>query len=203
MLAVAVGVVPDAIAELGKLVESGVNVGVVLAGGQGDRGALTGGVDVAVGRGVSALVLATDDVARRGDDGNAVGARGNGEAVVAVGVRGHGLHDRARAVLELYRDTGQTQFACVLHAVGVGVQPYAVTQGGVRNFRQRHVKRNSVGRQVQIVTTATIRTASVSHLKIKSDDTTGIQWRDISQFACNDIRRKNLLSSKNGNAPQG
>ncbi|MBK7648358.1 MAG: hypothetical protein IPJ12_14710 [Betaproteobacteria bacterium] len=63
LLAVAVGVVPDAVAKLGELVETGVNVGVVLASGQGDQSALTGRVDVAVGGFYAAEVLTGDDVA--------------------------------------------------------------------------------------------------------------------------------------------
>ena len=128
--AVLVGVVPDLVAQLGQLVQAGIHVRVVLTGLQGHRGRLAGGVDVAVGHFIAAQVLAGDFVAGRLEHGHRVGARGDGEAVVAVGVGGRALHHVAAGVLELHGDVGNAGFACILNAVGVLVFPHPVAQGG-------------------------------------------------------------------------
>ena len=128
LLAVAVGVEPNAVAQGGRPVEARVDGRVVLTRGHHDGAGLARAVDVAVAR-VVALVRQRRHVAHRRHHGHRVGAGGDGEAVVAVGVGGGGRHRVAHRVLQLHGDAGKPQLACVLLAVGVGVFPHAVAQG--------------------------------------------------------------------------
>ncbi|OEZ98985.1 hypothetical protein DUGA2_55280 [Duganella sp. HH101] len=128
--AVAVGVVPDLVAQRGRTVEAGVDVGVVLARGQRDRCGVAAGIDVAVD-GIAAGALAGGHEAGRRGDGHRVRARIDGEAVLAAVMGGDAADHVAAGVLQVDLDAVQAQLAAVLHAVAVAVFPHAVAHGGL------------------------------------------------------------------------
>ena len=136
--AVGIGVVPYAVTDRTGLRRqfdhAGVYGGVVLAGGEGVAtgeaiGARVGveGVAADVGCGQYGAVGSNelDDV---------VAGHQAGEAVVAVGIGGGAGHECAGGVIdagvELDADPCAAGLAGILHAVGVGVVPYAVTEAG-------------------------------------------------------------------------
>nr|GEU28183.1 hypothetical protein [Tanacetum cinerariifolium] len=128
--AVAVLVQPYAVAHGGGLVQAGVDGVVDFAGSHRDLAALAGSIDVAVERGVAARVGGGDDITFRRGDSHRVGAGVGREAVLAVRAGGGGLHDVAGSVLQLHGGAGHARFTRILHAVGIGVFPHAVADGG-------------------------------------------------------------------------
>ena len=132
--AVAVGVKPHAVANAGGFIQAGIEVLVVLAGGNGHQGALTRGVDVAVERIVATRILDRAQIAWRRDDGDGIGAGIDAEIVIAGGIRDGRADHAAGCIFQLHRDAADARFARILHAVQVGVMPDAVAQRG----RQGH-----------------------------------------------------------------
>jgi hypothetical protein len=126
--AVVVHVLPHPVTDGSLLVEARIPRQVVFAGDQRGGDGLAGGrVEVAVGRVVAALILRADEVAGRRHHLGSVIARGQvAEQVVAVGVGGSGRDHGTGAVEQLHGNAGQAGFTCVLHAVGVGVEPHLV-----------------------------------------------------------------------------
>ena len=144
MLAVAVLVLEDLVADGCRGVHASVQRGVVLAGGQrDDLGAARDEVGIAVGGvvGVAASVLGREDGARRlvAELHLVLHARRQtGEGVVAV-TRGDGVYagvthavDQAVRAAADQRDGAavDASSAVVLQTVAVGVHPQAVTQAG-------------------------------------------------------------------------
>ena len=145
LLAVAVGVQPDAVAQSGLAVQPGVHRVVHLAGGQRVAAGLAGAVDVAVGGVVAARVLRRHEVAARGGDGHRVGAGGHVKAVTAGGVGGGGGDRIARRITQRDGDTADAGLTRVLHAVGVFVFPHKVADVGVGQRQLAEVVLHAVG----------------------------------------------------------
>ena len=119
--AVAVAVEPDAVADGTVEPVAEVDVGAVLAGGEGEAGL--------VGRGDAVEVVGLGDSGGKpGDaDGVAAGAEVVEGVVAVAGGRGGG--DDAGAVEQLDRDAVDAGLAGVLGAVAVGVEPDPVADG--------------------------------------------------------------------------
>ncbi len=147
LLAVAVAVDPDVVAEAGGLVEACVDAGVVLAGRQGVAAGVAGAaVGVAVEQVVAADVGAAEQGAVAGDEADDVVARHEVVEVVAadrgaahaVGGGGAADQDAGEAVdagVEFDGDAGFTHFVALLQAVAVGVDPDAVADAGTWHCR--------------------------------------------------------------------
>ena len=201
LLAVAVGVEPHAVAELGAAEQAGVDGGVGFTGHDGHRGAVAEVVDVAVGGVAGAHVGLADAVAGGRCHRHGVGARIDGEAVVAAAVGGGGGHRVAVGVLQLHGDTGNAGFTCVLHAIGVGVFPHAVADDGLG--REGDIEREGVGGEVEVVAAAAIRAAVVTHLEVEGDRAAAVDRGGVDQLAGGDVGSLDLLAGANCHAVKG
>ena len=147
LLAVAVAVEPDVVAEAGALVEAGVDAGVVLARHDAVAAGQAGGVvGVAVEQVVAADVGAAEQGAVAGDEFDDVVARHEVVEVVAAdrdearavgggGAAHQGAGEAVDAGVEFDGDAGLAHFVAVSQAVAVGINPDAVADAGAWRCR--------------------------------------------------------------------
>ena len=142
---IAVEVIPDAVAQRaelggrrvgwgwrGRLINTGVPVGIILTGSKGDTVRDTGGgVDIRVHRVVASLILrAKLETGREGDLNAVLPRRQVGKAVVAAGVGRSGADDSAARTAAQQGDSHirHARFAGILDPITIGVVPHTVAQ---------------------------------------------------------------------------
>ncbi len=198
--AIAVHIEPHAIADLGSAVQTGVDAVVGLVGRDGDDGALAGTVHVAVDGVIGPDIGLGRGVAGRRNHGDEVAARIDGEAVLAGGIGGGGLHQIALGVTQLDGHATNADLARVLQAVPVHVLPHGVADDSLGG--RRDVEGEGVGRQIQVVAAAAIRAASVAHLEGKADGAAGISGGEVGQVAGSDVGGEDFLPGNHGQATE-
>ena len=195
--AVAVGVVPDGVAQRGWTVQAGIDIVIGGVSGQVDQAGIAAGIDIAVERAIGALRLRSHGVAGRGLDRHRIGAGCHVEVVVAAGIGGGGGHDIAVGRFQLHFHAGHARFAGILHAIAVGIFPYQVAQVRWRNL-EGEVVRGGAG----IGRAAANQAARIAHLEADFEGTSRALARLEAQLASLDVGGGNLGVEGNGHAVQ-